>query len=25
MIFSVTYLNLEGLSSPMPTVATGQV
>ena len=25
LIHSVSYLSLEGLSSPMPTVATGQV
>jgi len=25
LIYSVSYLNLEGLSSPMPTVATGMV
>jgi len=23
LIYSVSYLNLEGLNSPMPTVATG--
>jgi len=23
LIYSVSYLNLEGLTSPMPTVATG--
>jgi len=25
LIYSVSYLNLKGLSSPMPTVATGLV
>jgi len=25
LIYSVSYLNLEGLSSPLPTVATGLV
>jgi len=25
MIYSVSYLNLEGLSSPMPTMVTGLV
>jgi len=25
LIYSVSYLNLEGLSSPMPTVATGLI
>jgi len=25
LIYSVSYINLEGLSSPIPTVATGLV
>jgi len=25
LIYSVSHLNLEGLSSPLPTVATGRV